>query len=127
HVVTMDEYESEGPECILGAVPAGTPCYVTIDIDVLDISLVPGCMSGEPNGMSYAALRDGLALLAERMQIVGFDLCEVNPLLDVATGITSYLATYTILEFLGRICKQPQFRERLGHRPQETSSDRRHA
>jgi agmatinase len=128
HVVTMDEYESEGPECILGAVPAGAPCYVTIDIDVLDISLVPGCMSGEPDGMSYSALRDGLALLAERMQIVGFDLCEVNPLLDVATGVTSYLATYTILEFLGHICRQPHFHERLGDRTtQESSPDRQHA
>jgi agmatinase len=63
-------------------------------------------MSAEPNGMSYASLRDGLSLLAERTRIVGFDLCEINPLLDVATGVTSYLATYTILEFLGRICAQ---------------------
>jgi agmatinase len=70
------------------------------------MSLVPGCMSAEPNGMSYASLRDGLSLLAERTRIVGFDLCEINPLLDVATGVTSYLATYTILEFLGRICAQ---------------------
>jgi agmatinase len=114
HVVTMNEYDAEGPECILGAVPDGATCYVTIDIDVLDMSLIPGCMSAEPNGMSYAALRDGLNLLAERMQIVGFDLCEVNPLLDVATGVTSYLATYTILEFLGRICSQPHYQERFG-------------
>lgn len=106
-VITMDEFAAGDLETIIGDVPDGSPCYVTIDIDVLDMALVPGCMSAEPNGMSYAQLRDALALLAERMQIVGFDLCEVNPLLDVATGVTSYLATYTILEFLGRICARP--------------------
>jgi agmatinase len=47
------------------------------------------------------------------MRIVGFDLCEINPLLDVATGVTAYLATYTILEFLGRICAQPHYQERI--------------
>jgi agmatinase len=112
HVVTMDEYESQGPECIIRAIPAGANVYVTIDIDVLDMSLIPGCVSAEPDGMSYRQLRDGLSLLAERMRIVGFDLCEVNPLLDVGTGITSYLATYTILEFLGRICQSEGFAER---------------
>jgi agmatinase len=106
-VVTMEEFASGDAGTVVGDVPAGSPCYVTIDIDALDMSLVPGCMSAEPNGMSYAQLRDALAILAERMQIVGFDLCEVNPMLDVATGVTSYLATYTILEFLGRICDRP--------------------
>jgi agmatinase len=40
---------------------------------------------------------------------VGFDLVEVNPMLDVGTGITSYLAAHTILEFLGRICSQERW------------------
>jgi agmatinase len=106
-VVTMEEYQARGPEAALAEIPEGSRCYVSIDIDVLDMSLIPGCMSAEPNGMSYSGLRDGLAALAKRTHIVGFDLCEVNPLLDVATGITSYLATYTILEFLGQICSQP--------------------
>ena len=117
HVVTMDQYDSDGPECILAGVPDGAACYVSIDIDVLDMSLIPGCMSAEPNGMSYASLRDGLSLLAERTRIVGFDLCEINPLLDVPTGVTSYLATYAILEFLGRICEQPHYQERARSAP----------
>jgi agmatinase len=115
-IVTMEEFASGGAETVIGGVPDGSSCYVTIDIDALDMSLVPGCMSAEPNGMSYAQLRDALAVLAERMQIVGFDLCEVNPLLDVATGVTSYLATYTILEFLGRICARPNWNQGLKSR-----------
>jgi agmatinase len=51
-------------------------------------------------------LRDALEQVAERLSVVGFDLCEVNPLLDVGTGVTSYLGAHTIVEFLGRICAQ---------------------
>ena len=58
-------------------------------------------------GMSYEELRDGLAAVAERTEVIGVDLVEVNPLLDVPTGLTSYLAAHTLIEFLGRICDQP--------------------
>ena len=77
--------------------------YVSIDIDVLDLPLIPGCVSAEPNGMSYAELRDTLAAIAEHCEVVGLDLVEVNPTLDVGTGVTSYLAVHTVLEFLGNV------------------------
>ena len=108
-VVSMDEFYELGPGGIAEAVPRDARCYVSIDIDVLDMPLIPGCVSAEPNGMSYAELRDTLFALADHTEIVGFDLVEVNPQLDVGTGITSYLAAHTILEFLGRICSQPRW------------------
>ena len=108
-VVTMEEFRAIGPAGIAEALPRDARCYVSIDIDVLDMPLVPGCVSAEPNGMSYPELRDTLLALAEHTEIVGFDLVEVNPLLDVGTGITSYLAAHTILEFLGHICDQPRW------------------
>ncbi len=106
-VVTMTELAELGPAGLAAMVPEGANCYVSIDVDVLDISLVPGCVSAEPNGMSYADLRDSLAALAERTRIVGFDFVEVNPQLDVGTGVTAYLGAHTVVEFLGRICDQP--------------------
>jgi agmatinase len=80
------------------------------------MSLVPGCVSAEPNGMSYAELRDSLAAIAERLEVVGFDFVEVNPLLDVGTGVTAYLGAHTVIEFLGHICAQPRWRERIAAR-----------
>jgi agmatinase len=62
--------------------------------------------------MSYAELKATLASIAESFQVVGFDLVEVNPQLDVGTGITSYLAAHTVIEFLGEICDQPSWRSR---------------
>ena len=45
-------------------------------------------------------------LIAIRANVVGFDFVEVNPQLDVGTGVTSYLGAHTVLEFLGHICDQ---------------------
>ncbi|MFQ5872385.1 MAG: arginase family protein [Dehalococcoidia bacterium] len=111
-VVTMEEFHDLKPSGIVEALPRDARCYVSIDIDVLDLPLVPGCVSAEPNGMSYKELRDTLFALAEHTEIIGFDLVEVNPQLDVGTGITSYMAAHTVLEFLSRICDQPRWAKR---------------
>ena len=108
-VVTMEAFRKGTPSAVAEALPRSAACYVSVDIDVLDLPLVPGCVSAEPDGMTYAQLRDALAALAVHMDIVGFDLVEVNPQLDVGTGTTSYLAAHVILEFLGHVCAQPRW------------------
>lgn len=108
-VVTMEELRDVSPAGVVRDIPEGARCYVSIDIDALDMTLVPGCVSAEPEGMTYRNLREALFVLAEHTDVVGFDLVEVNPQLDVATGITSYLTAHTIVEFLGRICDRPRW------------------
>ena len=108
-VMTMGEFHDVGPAGVAAVVPRDARTYVSIDIDVLDLPLIPGCVSAEPNGMTYAELRDTLAAIAEHCDVVGLDLVEVNPTLDVGTGVTSYLAAHTVLEFLGNICRQPRW------------------
>ncbi len=103
----MDEFRVIGPQSLTETVPEGSQCYVSIDIDVLELPLVSGCISAEPNAMSYAELRDALAALSERTDIVGFDLVEVNPQLDIGAGFTSYLAANTVVEFLGAFAPSP--------------------
>jgi len=66
--------------------------------------------------MSYAELRDAMLAVAERTQVIGLDLVEVNPLLDVRTGLTSYLAAHIVVESLGRICDQPWWRDARSER-----------
>ncbi len=111
-VVTMTQFREMGPQGLATMVPQGAKCYVSIDVDVLDISLVPGCVSAEPNGMTYAELRDTLDAIAQLTEVIGFDFVEVNPQLDVGTGITAYLGAHVMVEFLGRICEQPWWIEK---------------
>lgn len=115
-VVAMDELRDVRPRGLVERLPADAPVYVSIDIDVLDMPLVPGCVSAEPDGLTYPELREALIALSEHTNVVGFDLVEVNPLLDVGTGITSYLAAHTIVEFLGHVCAQPRWIARRAER-----------
>jgi agmatinase len=115
-IIPMGEFRRIGPEGIAALLPANSRVYVSIDVDAMDMSLVPGCVSAEPNGMSYVELRDSLKAIAERHDIAGFDFVEVNPPLDVGTGVTAYLGALTVIEFLGHICAQPRWAARRSAR-----------
>lgn len=108
-VVTMSQARALGPEGIAALLPEGSDVYVSIDVDALDMSLLPGCVSGEPDGMGFRDLMETLRCVAECHHVHGFDFVEVNPALDVATGATSYLGALIVTEFLGHICNQPRW------------------
>ena len=106
----LDDSRSGDTEALgVAAEAEGAKTYVSIDVDVLDISLVPGCVSAEPNGMAYGELSATLEAIAAHTNVVGFDFVEVNPQLDVPTGVTAYLGTHIVVEFLGFICDQPRW------------------
>lgn len=114
-VICMSETRALGPDGIAGLVPEGADVYVTIDVDALDLSIVPGCVSDEPDDMSFRQLMDALRAIAIRHRIVGFDFVEVNPPpLDVATGQTAYLGALIVTGFLGHICNQDWWKASLG-------------
>ena len=100
-IATMPAWRAQGPEGVVAHIPQGAPVYVSIDIDVYDMSLIPGCVSGEPGGPGWDEVRATLLAIAGRCRVVGFDLVEVNPMLDVGTGATSYLGALTAASFLG--------------------------
>jgi len=111
-VITVTEHRRRGASRILENLPRDEPVYVSIDIDVLDLPLVPGCASGEVNGLTYEELREALFAVAGHAEVIGFDLVEVNPMLDVASENTSLIAAQLIMEFLGRVVEHSGYRRR---------------
>lgn len=69
---------------------AGTePLYVTLDVDGLDPSELPGTGTPEPGGLRFREVETVLNLLASgRAPLVGADLVEVAPPLD-PSGIST--------------------------------------
>ena len=62
---------------------AGKKIYVTIDLDVLDPSIMPGTGTPEAGGITYRELEDFFLLLHQAdVQIVGADIVELSPGLD---------------------------------------------
>ncbi len=93
---TRDEYADAsvrwvGPDLLLDhrtlSELAGGSVYVTIDIDVLDASLVPGCGNPEPGGPLYPVLEAAIDRLSA-LDILGFDVVETAPVID-PSGVTT--------------------------------------
>ena len=53
--------------------------YITIDVDVLDPSIMPAVGTPEPNGMAWRQVLDIVELVARQKHVVGFDLMEFCP------------------------------------------------
>src|SRR5215813_10483942 len=124
-VVTIPEFRRRGPRAIVDLLPSAEPVYCSIDVDVLDLPLVPGCASSEVNGLTYDELRQTLFAIARGREVIGFDFVEVNPMLDVAADNTSQLAAQLIIEFLGRIVEHPGYRKRHPMRATKPAGARR--
>lgn len=101
-IITSYQLQKSGVKSILEGLSYSYNTYVTIDIDVLDPSIAPGTGSPEPEGLSFTQLRKLLKDITNNTNIIGFDIVEVNPQLDVS-DLTSLTAARIIIEFLGLI------------------------
>jgi agmatinase len=66
------------------------PVFVSVDMDVLDPSILPGTGNPEPGGPTYRELREALLAL-KGARIVGIDFVEVAPAIDTS-GLSSVVA-----------------------------------
>jgi len=69
---------------------AGRPVHVSLDLDVLDPSILAGTGNPEPGGATYKELRSALLELGD-LEVVAVDLCEVSPNYD-ASGVSAVVA-----------------------------------
>ena len=100
---TTLEMIERGPAAVVRAlVPESERLYVSIDIDVLDLSIVPGTTLPEPGGLSYRQLRETLVAIARRGRVIGFDIVELNAPYDTAGG-AARVTTWAITHFLSEI------------------------
>lgn len=83
----------------------GANVYLTIDIDVLDPSEVPGVGTPEPDGLSFAELFELIKLLKGCNKIVGMDLVELRPVADsnISEVAAAKLLFKTIAELRNKI------------------------
>jgi len=72
------------------------PVYISLDIDVVDPAYAPGTGTPEPGGCSSWEIIQAIHLLGQ-CNIVGFDLVEVSPGLDLSQ-ITAILAAKILRE-----------------------------
>jgi agmatinase len=72
--------------------------YVTLDLDVLDPSIMPSTGTPEPGGMDWYTLLTLLRKVAQEKQIVGFDVVELCP--NPSNRAPDFLAAKLIYKLL---------------------------
>ncbi|GAH67914.1 unnamed protein product, partial [marine sediment metagenome] len=77
--------------------------YLTIDLDVMDPSVMPAVGTPEPGGLGWYEICDLLSFAASAKKIVGFDVVELSPLQNEVRS--DFLAAKLIYRLLGYIFK----------------------
>lgn len=95
-VFSIDQVARQGIEDVAAAARAvatagGAGLYVSVDIDSVDPAFAPGTNSPEPGGLTSREIIAGVRTVA-RDGFQGFDIVEVCPDFDTASGTTSILA-----------------------------------
>ncbi|MFX1392373.1 MAG: arginase family protein [Promethearchaeota archaeon] len=80
--------------------------YVSIDIDAIDPSNAPGTGFAVPGGLSYREIWLILKEISKNFNILGFDVVEIAPNLDLPNNMTSMLAAKLIVEFMSFIANK---------------------
>ena len=73
--------------------------YVSIDLDVLDPSIMAAVGTPEPGGMEWLELVSLLRAVGEKREIVGFDVTELSP--DDGPVACSYTAAKLVYKLIG--------------------------
>jgi len=99
-IFTGSRIREHGFASILDHIPASRPCYVSVDIDVLDPIYAPATSTPVPCGLSPQELKQMIRVLGQNRQVVGFDLVEINPERDIGWS-TTIVGCHLILSALG--------------------------
>lgn len=105
HFFGAGDVHRGGIEQALHGVPLGGNVFITVDVDGLDPSLVPGVIGPEPGGLTYFQAIGIIDGIADRARIVGFDVVEFVPERDV-NGIGALTTFRLAAHAIGRISRQ---------------------
>ncbi len=86
---TMAEVEKRGWEAVMQRVLAeakenGRKLYISFDVDVLDPAYLPGTGTPVPGGLTMREALPIVRRLCAENDLIGFDLVELDPLLDTS-------------------------------------------
>ena len=75
------------------------PVYITIDLDVLDPSILSGTGTPEPGGIDFHQMLEIIQELSNLNNVVGMDIVELSPKYD-PSGVSTAVACKTLRELV---------------------------
>ncbi len=73
--------------------------FITIDLDGLDPSLMPGVGTPEPGGLNWYELNEFLQRIFRQHQVIGCDVMELAPTLD--SVVSEFIAAKLVYKLIG--------------------------
>jgi agmatinase len=92
NLVTSSTIKREGIEAALAFLPSGSCCFITIDLDILDPSVMPAVGAPTPGGLDFFEVISLIQAAVQKTQVVGVCLVELIPEKDV-----NHLGTITAM------------------------------
>ncbi len=80
----------------------GPRIYLTVDLDVLDPSILPSTGTPEPGGLLWEEILWVVRSLTRGREVVGFDLMELSPIPGIHAP--DFLAAKLLNKILGYVC-----------------------
>ena len=104
HLVTSSELKREGVNAALDFIPRDSRCFLTIDFDALDPSVMPAVGAPTPGGLSFLEMINLIQAATQKTQLVGVCLLELVPELDVnhLGSITAMCVAWNAIGALAR-------------------------
>ena len=99
-LITADQVHEEGVSVVLDRLRDGARYYITIDVDGLDPSYAPATGWPLPGGLMFPQVAAILRAVARRCEVVGVDVCELVPALDV-NGLTTLSVMRLLMNVIG--------------------------
>ncbi len=101
------EIHEDGVDSCIDKIPDADQYLITIDADVFDIAIAPGVLFPTPGGLTFDETADLVQGIARKGPIVGINLFEVRPQLDI-TGLSAFTAAQLIINFIGTLAHSGQ-------------------
>jgi len=104
HFVTAKTFHEKGPSSVLEHLPDGCRCFITLDYDALDPSIMPAVGSPTPEGLYFQETIDLISSVCQKTKVVGVCLVELVPSQDVRRlgAITAMRVAWNVI---GSVCK----------------------
>ena len=101
------EVHREGIDACIERIPAADNYLITIDTDALDTAIAPGVLFTSPGGLTFDETTDLVRGIARKGSIVGINLFEVRPELDI-NNLTASTGAQLIINFIGTLAHSGQ-------------------
>jgi agmatinase len=105
--VRAEDLHNDGVDAVLEQIPASDRYYITFDADGLDVPIAPGVLTPGFGGITYYEASNLLRGVARKGKIVGYDIVEIVPALDVA-NVTSHVCARLTLNLIGEMAHTGQ-------------------